>query len=172
MSKRTTGIKGTQFALEGPELKPGDKAPDFKLQKRTEGGFEDVTLSSFAGKTLLLSVVPSLDTPVCAVQTKTFNERASKLPDSVAVVTVSTDLPFAQARFCGVEGIDKIQTASDHRDASFGKAYGVLIAEGPFERVHSRAIFVVGPDGLLKHVEYVPEVPDHPNYDAAIAAAA
>jgi len=170
MSNRTTGIKGTQFKLEGPELKPGEKAPDFKLQKRSEGGFEDVSLANYAGKTLLLSVVPSLDTSVCAIQTKTFNERASKLPDNVAVLTVSTDLPFAQARFCGAEGIDKIQTASDHRDASFGKSYGVLISEGPFQRVLSRAIFVVGPDGLLKHVEYVPEVPDQPNYDAALAA--
>ena len=172
MTKRTTGIKGSSYAIEGPELKPGDKAPDFKLQKRTESGMEDVTLSTYAGKTLLLSVVPSLDTPVCALQTKTFNERASQLPENVAVLTVSTDLPFAQARFCGAEGIDKIETASDHRDVNFGKAYGVLIAEGPFERAHSRAIFVVAPDGLLKHVEYVPEVPDHPNYDAALAAVA
>ena len=172
MSDRTTGIKGTRFHLDGPELAPGDKAPDFKLQKRTDGGFEDVTLATYAGKTLLLSVVPSLDTPVCALQTKTFNERASQLPGNVAVVTVSTDLPFAQARFCGAEGIDKIETASDHRDVNFGKAYGTLITDGPFQRVLSRAIFVVGPDGILKHVEYVPEVPDHPNYDAALAAVA
>jgi thiol peroxidase len=172
MSNRTTGLKGKQFPLEGPELKPGDRAPDFKLQKRTDGGFEDVTLATYAGKTLLLSVVPSLDTPVCAIQTKTFNERAAALPDNVAVVTVSTDLPFAQARFCGAEGIDKIETVSDHRDVSFGKAYGTLIAEGPFQRVLSRAIFVAGPDGVLKHVEYVPEVPDQPNYEAALAAVA
>lgn len=172
MADRTTGIKGTQYKLEGPELKVGDKAPDFKLQQKSDSGLKDVTLADFAGKTLLLSVLPSLDTPVCAIQTKTFNERAAKLPDNVAVLTVSTDLPFAQGRFCGAEGIDNIQTASDHRDVSFGKAYGVLITEGPFERVHSRATFVVAPDGVLKHVEYVPEVPDHPNYDAALNATA
>ena len=171
MSSRTTGIKGTQYKLEGPELKPGDNAPNFKLQQKSDSGINDVTLGDFAGKTLLLSVLPSLDTPVCATQTKTFNERASKLADNVAILTVSTDLPFAQGRFCGAEGIDKIQSASDHRDVSFGTAYGVLITEGPLERVLSRAIFVVGPDGVLKHVEYVPEVPDYPNYDAALSAA-
>jgi thiol peroxidase len=172
MSDRSTGLRGNRFALEGPELKPGDKAPDFKLQQKTETGIEDVKLADYAGKTLLLSVVPSLDTPVCAIQTKTFNERASQLPANVEVLTVSMDLPFAQGRFCGAEGIDKIKTASDHRDGSFGKAYGVLIKEGPLERVLSRAIFVVGPDGVLKHVEYVPEVPEHPNYDSALRAAA
>ena len=169
---RSTSVRGTRYALEGPELKPGDKAPDFRLQQKTESGLEDVTLKDFAGKTLLLSVVPSLDTSVCALQTKTFNEKASQLPDNVEVLTVSTDLPFAQARFCVDEGIDKIQTASDHRDVNFGKAYGVLISEGPFERALSRAIFVVGPDGVLKYVEYVPEVPNHPNYDQALAAVA
>src|SRR5205085_8586090 len=113
---------------------------------------------------------PSLDTPVCAIQTKKFNEKAAQLPDNVTILTVSTDLPFAQGRFCGAEGIDKLQTASDHRDASFGSAYGVLITEGPFARVHSRAVFVVSPEGTLKHVEYVPEVAEEPNYDAALAA--
>jgi thiol peroxidase len=122
MPNRTTTLRGTPFALEGPELKPGDKAPDFKLQTRTPDGLKDITLADFAGKTLLLSVVPSLDTPVCALQTKTFNERAAKLSDNAAILTVSADLPFAQARFCGAEGIDKLQTASDHRDVSFGNA--------------------------------------------------
>jgi len=171
MPDRTTGLKGTQFKLEGPELKVGDKAPDFTLQQKNTSGIVDVHLADYAGKTLLLSVVPSLDTPVCAIQTKTFNERAAQLPDSTAVLTVSTDLPFAQGRFCGAEGIDKIETASDHRDVNFGKSYGVLITEGPFARVLSRAIFVVDPNGTLKHVEYVPEIPDHPNYDSAISAA-
>ena len=172
MPQRTTAARDKNFALEGPELKPGDKAPDFKLQQRTDAGLIDVTLADFAGKTLLLSVVPSLDTPVCALQTKRFNESAAKLPETDAVLTVSTDLPFAQARFCGAEGVDKLQCASDHRDVNFGKAYGVLIAEGPFERCLSRAIFVVGPDGIIKYVEYVPNIPDHPNYDAALAAVA
>lgn len=170
MAGRTTNLKGNPIPVEGPELKPGDKAPDFTLQASSAGGLGDVKLSDFAGKTLLLSVVPSLDTPVCAIQTKKFNEKAATLPDSVAIVTVSTDLPFAQGRFCGAEGIDKLQTASDHRDVSFGKSYGVLISEGPFARVLSRAIFVIGPEGNLKHVEYVPEVASEPNYDAALAA--
>jgi thioredoxin-dependent peroxiredoxin len=172
MANRTTNLKGNPVPLEGPELKVGDKAPDFTLQMRTEGGMKDITLADYAGKTLLLSVLPSLDTPVCAIQTKKFNERAAQLPDSVAILTVSTDLPFAQGRFCGAEGIDKLQTASDHRDVNFGKAYGTLITEGAFARVHSRAIFVVDPSGTLKHVEYVPEVAEEPNYDAALAAVA
>jgi thiol peroxidase len=170
MSERTVAMRGTPFHVEGPELKAGDKAPDFKLQERTDSGLKDITLADFAGKTLLLSVVPSLDTPVCAIQTKKFNERAAQLPDSVAVVTVSTDLPFAQARFCGAEGVDKLECASDHRDGSFGKAYGVLITEGPLQRILARSIFVVAPDGTLKHAEYVPDISSEPNYDAALAA--
>lgn len=170
MSDRTTALRGNPVPLDGPELKSGDKAPDFKLQTRTAEGLKDLSLADFAGKTLLLSVVPSLDTPVCAIQTKTFNEKAAKLPENVAILTVSTDLPFAQARFCGAEGIDKLQAASDHRDVSFGKSYGVLMTEGPMERVLSRALFVVAPDGKLKHVEYVPEVANEPNYDAALSA--
>lgn len=166
---RNTHFKGNPIPLEGPELTVGSAAPDFNLQARGEEGLVDITLADFKGKTLLLSVLPSLDTPVCATQTKTFNTKAANLPDDVAVLTVSMDLPFAQGRFCGAEGIDKLQTASDHRDASFGAAYGVLIAEGPLKRVHSRAIFVVAPDGSLKHVEYVPEVASEPNYDAALA---
>ena len=142
------------------------------LQERTDTGLKDIHLSDFAGRTLLLSVVPSVDTPVCAMQTKKFNTQAAQLPDSVAVVTVSTDLPFAQARFCGAEGVDKLECASDHRDVSFGKSYGVLIADGPMARILARSIFVVGPDGNFKHVEYVPEISDEPNYDAALAAVA
>ena len=170
MSDRTTSLHGNPMPLEGPELKVGDKAPNFTLQKRTETGLADLSLADFAGKTLLLSVVPSVDTSVCAIQTKKFNERAAALPENVAVVTVSTDLPFAQARFCGAEGVDKLQCASDHRDASFGKAYGVLIAGGPMSRILSRSTFVVGPDGTLKYVEYVPDISSEPNYDAVLAA--
>lgn len=170
MANRTTNLRGNPVPLEGPELTTGDKAPDFTLQTRTDGQLKDISLADFAGKTLLLSVVPSLDTPVCALQTKTFNERAAQLPDNVVILTVSTDLPFAQGRFCGAEGIDKLQTASDHRDVSFGKSYGTLITEGPFARVLSRAIFVVSPEGTLDYVQYVPEVAEEPNYDAALAA--
>ncbi len=170
MADHKVTLGGNPVALEGPELKIGDKAPDFKLQQSKDGQMSEVTLADFAGKTVLLSVVPSLDTSVCALQTKTFNERAAKLPDSVAVVAVSADLPFAQARFCTKEHIDKIQSASDHREVSFGKDYGVLIADGPFKRILARSVFVIGPDGTLKYVEYVPEIAGEPNYDQALAA--
>ena len=170
MADHTVTLGGNAVPLEGPTLKAGDKAPSFTLQQKTEGGLKDVTLADFAGKTLLLSVVPSLDTSVCALQTKTFNERAAQLPDSVEVVSVSTDLPFAQARFYSEEHIDKIQSASDHQEASFGKSYGVLISEGPFKRILARAVFIIDPSGTLKYVEYVPEIGAEPNYDKALAA--
>lgn len=168
MSERTTTMRGNTLPLEGPELHVGDKAPDFKLHQRGPDGLRDVTLADFQDKTLILSVVPSLDTPVCEMQTKKFNEEIISLPSDVEVLTVSMDLPFAQARFCSDKGTHHIKTASDHRDASFGTAYGTLI---PPLRIESRAVFVVGKDGTLKHVEYVPEVTEQPNYEAAVAAA-
>lgn len=160
-------LKGNPVTLSGPELKPGNKAPDFKLQTNA---LEDVTLASFAGKTLIIASVPSLDTPVCHAETKRFNDEAAKLPD-VQVLVVSTDLPFGQKRWCGAEGVDKVVCLSDHRDVSFGKAYGVLIQGGKLDRCLARAIFVVGPDQVLRHVEYCREIAEHPNYDAALAAA-
>jgi thiol peroxidase len=169
---RTTLLKGNPISVEGPELKPGEKAPNFTLQASAADGLGDVTLSNFTGKTLLLSVVPSLDTPVCSIQTKKFNQLAAQLPADVEVITVSTDLPFAQSRFCGAEGIEKLKAASDHRDANFGKAYGVLMTEGPFNRILSRAVFVIDPHGVLKYVQYVPEVANEPDYDMALAALA
>jgi thioredoxin-dependent peroxiredoxin len=168
VAQRTVKMRGTPLPVAGPELRVGDTAPDFTLHQRGPDGLRDVALKDFAGKTLILSVVPSLDTPVCEMQTKRFNEAAAGVPGSVAILTVSMDLPFAQARFCGDKGVDKVQTASDHRDASFGRAYGTLIE--PL-RLEARAVFVVGSDRRLKHVEYVPEVTEHPNYDAALAAA-
>jgi thiol peroxidase len=168
MSTRTVTFKGNPVPIEGPELKKGDKAPDFHLQEA--GTLKELSLADFAGETLLLSVVPSLDTSVCALQTKKFNERAAALPDDVAILTVSMDLPFAQARFCGAENIDKLQAASAHRDESFGGAYGVLVSDGPLKRILARSIFVIGPDGALKHVQYVPEIAAEPDYDAALAA--
>jgi len=152
--------------LEGPELKVGAKAPDASLSKDL---VNEIKLSDFAGKTRILSVVPSLDTPVCAAQTKRFNEEAAKMP-GVAFVTISCDLPPAQGRFCGAEGIDKekLIVLSDHRRTEFGKAYGTLVA--PL-RILSRAVFVVGPDDTIKYAEYVPEIAEHPNYDAVLAAA-
>lgn len=168
MSDRTTTMRGTPLPLVGPELHVGDKAPDFTLHQRGPDGLRDVTLEDFAGKTVILSVVPSLDTPVCEIQTKKFNDEITSLPPSVEVLTVSMDLPFAQARFCSDKGTHHIKTASDHRDATFGSAYGTLIE--PL-RIESRAVFVIGPDSTLKHVEYVPEVADQPDYESALAAA-
>jgi thiol peroxidase len=172
MSHRTVSFKGNPVPLEGPELKPGDAAPNFRLQQNAADGLGDVTLDDFAGKTLLISVVPSIDTSVCAQQTRTFNQKAAQLPDNVAVLTVSMDLPFAQARFCGSEHIDRIKVLSDHRTGDFGRAYGLLIAEGPLQRILARAVFVVSPDRKVKYVEYVPEITQEPNYDAALAAVA
>jgi thiol peroxidase len=167
MATRTVTMRGTPLPVAGPELRVGDRAPAFKLHQRGPDGLRDVTLADFAGRTLLLSVVPSLDTPVCEMQTKRFDDEAAALPADVAVLTVSMDLPFAQARFCGDKGVSRIQTASDHRDAAFGRSYGTLIE--PL-RLEARAVFVVGPDGTLRHVQYVPEVTTEPDYQAALAA--
>lgn len=152
------------LTLVGKELKPGDQAPDATLVKQD---LSTVNLSDYFGKVLLISVVPSLDTGVCSAQTKRFNEEASRLPDAVRVLTVSMDLPFAQKRFCGAENIDKIEVLSDHREASFGQAYGTLVKE---LRIESRAVFVIDPQGVIRYVEYVPEITNHPNYDAALQA--
>ncbi len=160
-------LKGNPVALAGEELTTGSAAPDFVLQN---GDLEDVTLASSAGKTRIIATVPSLDTPVCHEETKRFNEEAGNL-DGVEILVVSMDLPFGQKRWCGSEGVDKVQCLSDHRNASFGKAYGVLIDGGPLDRCLTRAIFVVGPDNTLKHVEYCSEITEHPDYDAALNAA-
>ena len=164
----TVKFKDTTLTLLGSEVKTGQAAPDFKVQKSAD--MSDYTLASGAGKTRIFATVPSLDTPVCDLETKRFNEEASKL-SGVEVVCVSMDLPFAQKRWCGAANVDKIITASDHREGSFGKNYGVLISGGPLDRVLARAVFVVGADNKLKHVEYVGSIGDHPNYDAALAAA-
>jgi len=159
-----TTLMGNPKTLVGPELKAGDKAPDFTA---LDNGLKPVTLNDTGHKTRIFSVVPSLDTPVCDMQTKRFNEEAGKLND-VDIYTVSMDLPFAQKRFCNAFTLDNVKMLSDHKDASFGQAYGTLIKD---MRILSRAIFVVGPDDKLKYVEYVPEVSQHPNYEAALAAA-
>ena len=161
--KGAVTFKGNPLTLIGPELKAGQKAPNFQL---LQGDLTPATLETFKGKTKLVSVVPSLDTPVCDMQTKRFNEEASKFPADVVVLTVSMDLPFAQGRWCGAAHADKIKCLSDHRDASFGKAYGVLIKE---LRLLSRSIFVIGPDDQIKYVEYVKEITQHPNYEKALA---
>lgn len=160
--KRSVLFKGNPLTVLGPELKAGDPAPDFQV---LAGDLSKVTLKTFKGKIKLISVVPSLDTPVCDQQTRRFNEEAGKLPEDVAVLTISMDLPFAQKRFCSTAGIEKIKTLSDHRDASFGLAYGVLIKD---LRLLSRSIFIVGADDRVKYVEYVKEVTSHPDYEAAL----
>ncbi len=157
-------FKGNPLTLMGPEIKPGDRAPEFQVVGQD---LASVTRSDANGKILLISVVPSLDTPVCDAQTRRFNEEAAKLPVGVEIWTISMDLPFAQKRWCGAAGIDRIKVLSDHKDASFGTAFGALIKE---LRLLARAIFVVDRDGTVRHVEYVREVTTHPNYDAALAA--
>ncbi|MBI2174559.1 MAG: thiol peroxidase [Candidatus Omnitrophica bacterium] len=157
-------FKGNPLTLIGPQLKPGDSAPDFEVLGQD---LTPVKRSNFAGRTLLISAVPSLDTPVCDAQTRRFNEEAAKLPN-VHILAISMDLPFAQKRWCGASGAGHIQVVSDHKNAAFGKAYGVLIKE---LRLLSRSIFIIDGAGVIRYVEYVPEVTSHPNYDAALTAA-
>ncbi len=163
-SNRTTILMGKPVALSGPELKAGDKAPDFEV---IDGKFQTVNLAGTGEGVRILSVVPSLDTPVCDAQTKRFEDEAAKMSD-VKIFTVSMDLPFAQKRWCGNYGINHVGMLSDHKSGSFGENYGTLI---PGMRIESRAIFVIDGDNQLKHVEYVPEVSAHPNYEAALTAA-
>lgn len=158
-------VKGNGVTLLGAELKTGDKAQNFTL---VNNGLEEVSLSDFAGKVKILSVTPSLDTPVCDAQARRFNEEAANLGDDVAVLNISMDLPFALARFCTTAGIDKVQTLSDHREGAFGQAYGVLIKE---LKIHARAIFVLDREDNISYVEVVPELTDNPNFDQALEAA-
>lgn len=162
---RETTLRGTPHPLAGPELKPGDPAPDFQVIDMT---LQPVSLVGTGAGVRIFSVVPSLDTPVCDLQTKRFNEEASKLPD-VSIYTVSMDLPFAQKRWCAAMGVDNVKMLSDHRTGSFGQNYGTLIDD---LRIESRAIFVVDTKNVVRHAEYVKEVADHPNYDAALSAVA
>ncbi|HME07386.1 MAG TPA: thiol peroxidase [Bryobacteraceae bacterium] len=157
-------LRGNKMTLVGPELKSGQTAPDFDA---VNDSLQPVNLEKTGHSVRIFSVIPSLDTPVCDAQTKRFNEEVSKLP-GVDVFSVSMDLPFAQKRWCGAYGVDRIKMLSDHKTGSFGEQYGTLIKE---LRIESRALFVVDKDNTLRYVEYVPEVADHPNYDAALEAA-
>jgi thiol peroxidase len=159
-----TTLKGNPLTLIGPELKAGDAAPDFTV---TDGALKPVSLKDTGSNVRIISVVPSLDTPVCDAQTKRFNEEAASLP-GVDILTVSMDLPFAQKRWCGAFGVDRVKMLSDHKDGSFGSNYGTLIKE---LRIESRAIFVVDQNNKIRHAEYVKEVADFPNYEAALGAA-
>jgi thiol peroxidase len=152
---------GAPRTLIGPELKPGDQAPAFTLSQ----GATSLSSSELVGKPLVISVIPSIDTGVCSKQTRQFNEAATQLGDAVRVLTVSADLPFAQKRWCGAEGIDQVIMGSDHFDMSFGSAYGTYIKDF---RLESRAVFVVDADGIIRHAEYVPVGGQEPNYEAAL----
>lgn len=157
-------VGGNPVTLLGPEIKVGDQAPDFKVNKDL---MTEVSLSDYAGKVKLISVVPSVDTATCDAQTRRFNVEADKLGDNVVILTISVDLPFAQSRFCGAAGIDKVITLSDYKHRDFGQAYGVLIKEIQLDQ---RAIFLVDADNTVRYVEYLTEMKEHPNYDAALAA--
>ena len=159
-----TTLRGDPKTLIGPELKPGDPAPDFDV---VDNNLRPVTLAGTGEHVRIFSVVPSLDTPVCDAQTKRFNEEAAKLPN-VNIITISMDLPFAQKRWCGAFGVDNVKMLSDHVDGSFGSNYGTLIKE---LRIESRAIFVLDPQNRIRHAEYVKEVADHPDYEAALSDA-
>ena len=157
-------LGGNPVTLLGEEIKPGDKAPDFTV---LDNDLAPVDFSSFRGRVCVLSSVASLDTSVCDTETRRFNEEAARLGRDVAILTISVDLPFAQKRWCGAAGIDKVQTLSDHRDTSFGKAYGVLIKEA---RLLARAVFVVDKDGIVRYVQMVKEVGTEPDYNAVLEA--
>jgi thiol peroxidase len=160
--KGAVTFQGEPLTLLGPELVVGDQAPPFELLNNQ---LQIVSSKEFAGKVLLISVAPSLDTPVCALQAKRFHQELGNLPPSATVIMVTADLPFAQGRFCNAEGV-AITTLSDHLEMAFGDAYGTHILE---LRLECRALFVVGKEGLLKHVEYVKEVTEHPDYDRSLA---
>jgi len=155
-------IHGDPLTLTGTERKSGDKAPDFKV---LDGELKDFGLKDFAGQIKVISVTPSLDTPVCDLQARRFNTEAAKLPEDVAVINISMDLPFAISRFCTSAGIDKVKAFSDHKEASFGNAYGVLIKE---LRLLSRAIFIIDKKDVIRYMEIVPEVSEHPDYERAL----
>lgn len=162
--KGVVTFKGNPLTVVGPALKVGDKAPNFTV---LANDLTPVSLKDTAGRPRLIAAVPSLDTGVCDAETRRFNEEAARLP-GVAVMTISMDLPFAQARWCGNAGIDRVKTYSDHRDASFGAAFGVLIKE---LRLLARSIFVLDKENTIRHIEIVPEMTSHPDYERAVAAA-
>lgn len=167
MSQERTGVitfKGNPMTLLGPDVKAGEAAPEFKV---VDNGLQPVTLSDSKGKVRLITVVPSLDTPVCDTMTRKFNEQAAKLPEDVVVYTVSLDLPFAQKRWCGNAGIEKVKTLSDYQERAFGLNYGVLIKE---LKLLARSVFVVDRNDKVAYREIVKEVTAEPDYEAALAA--
>ena len=169
MSTRQVKFKDKMLNVAGPQLKPGDQAPDFACAALGAGGLEVVSLAGTAGKARMFSVVPSLDTPVCSMQTKRFDQEVASLQGKAVAYTVSLDMPFAQKRFCGAENCTNMQNLSDLHDQSFGKNYGVLIEGLPIPLL-ARAIFVVDKNDKVTYCEYVPEVGQHPNYEKALEA--
>ncbi|MFW6065716.1 MAG: thiol peroxidase, partial [Planctomycetota bacterium] len=163
--KPTVTMKGNPLELTGPLPADGENAPDASL---VANDLSEVKLSEFFGKTLIVASVPSLDTSVCSLETKRFNEEADKLGDDVRVLVVSMDLPFAQKRWCGAEGVENVVTLSDHHDAAFGQAWGVLM---PAPRLLARAVFVIDPDGKVRYRQLVEEVTEEPDYDDVLSAA-
>jgi thioredoxin-dependent peroxiredoxin len=161
-------LRGNPVTLVGPEIKAGQPAPDFTA---VDNSLAPVKLSDAKGKVLILSAVPSLDTPVCDTETRRFNTEAGTLPGGVEVWTISMDLPFAQKRWCGAAGVSSVKTLSDFREHAFAPAYGTLVKDGPLAGLSARAVFVVGKDGKVAHAEYVKDITQEPNYDAALAAA-
>jgi thiol peroxidase len=157
-------FKGNPVTLLGPALQVGEKAPDFTV---VDTALAPVTLASFAGKIKIISAVPSLDTPVCDTETRRFNQEAAALPDQVVVLTVSLDLPFAQKRWCGAAGIDRVTVLSDYRDRSFGLGYGVVIKE---LMLMSRSVFVIDATDTIRYIQHVPEVTQEPDYGDILSA--
>lgn len=155
-------LGGQPITLLGPELKVGDRAPGFTINKDL---MTEVSLADYQGKVKLISVVPSLDTGVCDAQTRRFNQEAANLGENVVILTISVDLPFAQSRFCSIAGIDKVVALSDYKHRSFGQAYGVLIKE---LQLNQRSIFIIDADDTIRYVEYLKEMTDHPDYESAL----
>jgi len=162
--KRIVKMKGNPLTLSGNPVKVGDTAPNFEV---VANDLSEIKLSSFRGKTCLISSVPSLDTSVCDIQTRKFNEEAGKLGDNVIVLTISMDLPFAQARWCGAAGVENVQTLSDYKKAEFGNAFGVLIQE---LRLLGRAVFIVDSEGIIRYIQIVDELTNEPDYEDALEA--
>ena len=157
-------FKGNPLTLVGNELKVGDTAPDAEV---LANDLSPVKLSGFRGKVCVICTVPSLDTPVCDIQTRKFNEQAASLSDDVVVLTISMDLPFAQKRWCGAANVENVQTLSDHAKAEFGTEFGILIKE---LRLLARTVFVVDKEGIIRYIEIVDEVTNEPDYEAALTA--
>ncbi|MGH7924287.1 MAG: thiol peroxidase [Candidatus Binatus sp.] len=163
--KSAVTMRGNPMTLVGPEIKVGQKAPNFNVVGK---GMAPATLDQFKGKVKIITTIPSVDTPVCDAEMRRFNVEAGNLPGDVQILSISMDLPFAQARWCGAAGVDKVTTFSDWRSASFGTSYGTLIKE---LHLLARCVFVVDKNDNVTYVEYVKEVAEQPNFEAALAAA-